>query len=134
MPALSDTDLQGLKQQLEQRDAQLRAEVQAVRDEEADTPSAQARNQNEDQGELGEEHIRAEVRYAERERDLMELRDISEARERIADGSYGECVDCGRDIPLQRLHAQPSAKRCIPCQQAFEHDHPPLPRYAAGLG
>jgi RNA polymerase-binding protein DksA len=133
MPDLSDADLQRLQQQMDQRETELRAEVRAVDEEEADTPSQQAHNQNEDFGEQGEERIRHAVRYAEKERDIEELRDIEEARERIAEGSYGICVDCGRDIPLQRLLAQPAAKRCIGCQEKFERTHPAAPRFAPGL-
>jgi RNA polymerase-binding transcription factor DksA len=133
MSALNQSDLQRLQQQLRDRETALRAEVKSVRDEEADKPSAVVRNQNEDLGELGEEHIRGAVRYAEQERDIEELRDIEDANERIALGSYGECVDCGIDIPLQRLQAQPAARRCITCQESFERSHPALPRFPASL-
>jgi len=133
MPALRDADLQRLQQQLSEREAALRAEVRGVREEEEDKPSAVARNQAEDFGEMGEEHIRSAVRHAEQERDIEELRDIEDARERIAEGRYGACVDCGKDIPLQRLMAQPTAKRCVQCQEQFERKHPPAPRFSAGL-
>ncbi|MEW6705883.1 MAG: TraR/DksA C4-type zinc finger protein [Pseudomonadota bacterium] len=133
MSSLSRADLQRLQQQLSEREAALRAEVKGVRDEQADTPSQQARNQNEDFGEQGEERIRSAVRYAEQERDIEELREIEAARERIEDGSYGACTDCGKDIPLQRLQAQPTARRCIACQELYERSHPPAPRYSAGL-
>lgn len=35
---------------------------------------------------------------------------------RIDDGSYGNCVDCGHDIPEPRLEARPATPRCVPCQ------------------
>jgi RNA polymerase-binding transcription factor DksA len=133
MPALTETDLQTLRQRLDQREAELRAEVKGARDEEAERPSAQARNQNEDLGEQGEERIRSAVRYAEQERDIEELREIEAARERMEDGSYGTCVDCGKEIPLQRLMAQPAARRDIACQEKYERSHPPAPRFAADL-
>jgi DnaK suppressor protein len=130
---LTDTDLQPLEQQLRERQDVLREEVRRVKEEEADTPSAAARNQNEDAGEIGEEHVRHAVRYAEQERDEIELRDIDEALQRMREGTYGECMDCGIDIPLQRLHAQPAARRCVRCQEAFEHSHPAAPRINASL-
>jgi DnaK suppressor protein len=133
MPPLNDTDLQQLQQQLRERQDTLREEVRRVKEEEADNPSQQAHNQNEDAGEQGEEHIRHAVRYAEQERDQFELRDIEEALERMTGGSYGECIDCGVDIPLARLQAQPVAKRCIVCQEKFEHTHPAAPRISPSL-
>ncbi len=57
---------------------------------------------------------------AEVERDLAELRAIAFARERIADGCYGRCTDCGADIDPNRLLAQPTAARCIVCQTEAE--------------
>lgn len=133
MPALDDADLQQLRQQLLERQDTLREEVRRVKEEEADAPSQQAHTIAEDAGEIGEEHIRHAVRYAEQERDQLELRDIDEALERIQGGSYGECVDCGVDIPRERLMAQPTAKRCIRCQEAFEQTHPAAPRISASL-
>lgn len=54
------------------------------------------------------------------DRHIGELRDIDATRARIAEGSYGTCVDCGVDIGFERLAAYPTAKRCLPCQQLHE--------------
>jgi DnaK suppressor protein len=35
---------------------------------------------------------------------------------RIDDNSYGQCVDCGHEIPEGRLEARPDAARCVVCQ------------------
>jgi DnaK suppressor protein len=48
----------------------------------------------------------------------------------MADGTYGICIDCGGEIPFERLQAQPAALRCIACQNAYEKTHPPAPRLA----
>jgi DnaK suppressor protein len=39
---------------------------------------------------------------------------------RIAEGSYGECVDCDAHIAEARLKAAPEAARCIHCQEKLE--------------
>ncbi len=44
----------------------------------------------------------------------------SEAMFRLDEGSYGICVDCGRNIPKARLNALPETARCIECQSALE--------------
>ena len=54
------------------------------------------------------------------EREAAELEAIDAALKRIADGSYGLCVQCGVSIPAARLHAQPTAERCVSCQAAIE--------------
>ncbi|MDE2613863.1 MAG: TraR/DksA C4-type zinc finger protein [Burkholderiales bacterium] len=51
---------------------------------------------------------------------LQDVRDIVAARARIAQGSYGECIDCGEDVGYERLLAYPTAKRCIACQREHE--------------
>lgn len=53
-------------------------------------------------------------------RDVEELTAVEAAIARLAVGRYGECVDCGEPIPGARLDANPSAARCIRCQEAFE--------------
>ncbi len=35
---------------------------------------------------------------------------------RIDENSYGQCVDCGHEIPEGRLDARPDAARCVGCQ------------------
>jgi DnaK suppressor protein len=55
------------------------------------------------------------------ERESAELVAIDEALGRIADGSYGLCVDCGVPIATARLHAKPTALRCVDCQGKTEH-------------
>jgi RNA polymerase-binding transcription factor DksA len=52
--------------------------------------------------------------------DVQDARDIRAARERLAAGTYGACVDCGEAIAYERLLAYPTAKRCIRCQRAHE--------------
>ena len=41
-----------------------------------------------------------------------ELRMIDAALQRMDESTYGECIDCGEDIPLERLEALPFALRC----------------------
>ncbi len=41
------------------------------------------------------------------------LADVTRAQVKIADGSYGRCDECGRDIGGPRLEARPWASRCI---------------------
>jgi DnaK suppressor protein len=40
---------------------------------------------------------------------------IDEALERIEQGSYGVCVDCGKQIAPDRLQVRPLSIRCVDC-------------------
>lgn len=68
-----------------------------------------------------------DISEAEVLRDLGEVRDIAAAEQRIADGRYGLCTDCGDPVSFERLKAYPSAKRCMPCQQRREKTRAPSP-------
>jgi len=47
--------------------------------------------------------------------DLAELRRIDAALNRIADGTYGTCAQCGDEISEDRLMAVPTAGLCKNC-------------------
>lgn len=45
---------------------------------------------------------------------------IDEALKRVDDGSYGNCTQCGKQIPKKRLNALPHTELCIACQSKNE--------------
>ena len=49
------------------------------------------------------------------------LNEIDAALERLKAGTHGRCVDCGAEIPADRLEALPWAARCIEHEQASGH-------------
>ena len=61
--------------------------------------------------------------FAINEHETAELAAIDAALERIAQGLYGQCQDCGVAIPEARLSAYPMALRCVGCQSAAEKNH-----------
>jgi DnaK suppressor protein len=58
------------------------------------------------------------LRLRERERFLLVK--IDEALERIANGEFGVCENCGSDISLKRLEARPVTTLCIDCKTRAE--------------
>jgi RNA polymerase-binding protein DksA len=49
------------------------------------------------------------------ETERHEIEQVDEALARMAVGTYGECVECGSAIPVERLAARPEADRCWRC-------------------
>lgn len=47
---------------------------------------------------------------------------VEEALRRIADGTYGECLNCGEKIGTKRLDAIPWARYCVSCQEMAERE------------
>ena len=68
--------------------------------------------------------------HVDKQRDQEELKAIEATRVKMTAGSYGECVDCGQAIPVERLKAQPTALRCVACQTAYEKTHPAAPLFS----
>jgi DnaK suppressor protein len=49
-----------------------------------------------------------------------EERRVNEARQALAEGRYGVCIDCGKEIPAARLEAIPETVRCVEDQRIYE--------------
>lgn len=48
------------------------------------------------------------------------LRDIDNALERMAKGTYGVCKYCGKEIGEKRLLARPVASACVECKSKLQ--------------
>jgi DnaK suppressor protein len=57
------------------------------------------------------------------DRQVQAMREIELARQRMREGSYGVCIDCGLEIPLERLLAYPTALRDVQCQTQYEKNY-----------
>jgi RNA polymerase-binding protein DksA len=109
-----------LATQLEARRRLLRTELQAKLNTQ-DNPallSLQHRMRETDDWAVADLETALDV--AEISRDAAELREVAAALVRMADGTYGACLECGQPIPYARLAANPSASRCIACQEKLE--------------
>ena len=65
----------------------------------------------------------ADLNLALIDRHVRELRDIAAARQRLAGGVFGTCIDCGAEIDFARLEAYPTAERCLDCQRQHERTY-----------
>jgi RNA polymerase-binding transcription factor DksA len=124
-PPMNTTDATltaALRARLEARARELQAELVVAHDKWREGVDAD-RSGVIDQKDLANDQARAETDAGEADRDYAELQAVKAALERIAEGRYGECVDCGEPIAAARLLALPEAARCAACQQAREHGH-----------
>lgn len=55
-----------------------------------------------------------------RERESRRAALVQAALRRLADPQYGVCRECGEDIGLARLKANPVAEFCVACQAELE--------------
>jgi RNA polymerase-binding protein DksA len=74
-------------------------------------------------GDSGDQSVadeQADLSFRMTDRHAEELQAIDRAKERMRDGSYGRCIDCGAEIGFERLCAYPTAERCIQDQERVE--------------
>jgi len=87
---------------------------------------AEGREQSKDDGmdtyDLASESRDREINAILTDRERSKLMAIDEALERIEDGSYGKCEECGADIAEGRLVALPFTRLCVTCQSEQERE------------
>ena len=54
--------------------------------------------------------------------EMEHLQEIEEALGRLDGDVYGECEECGVDIPEKRLEVLPEARYCVACEAELEDD------------
>lgn len=69
--------------------------------------------------EASEENGR-EIEWRHRGQLEARLREINDAQDRLMDGAYGRCTDCGAEIDSRRLAADLATPLCIACQKSAE--------------
>ncbi len=97
-----------LKTELEKRLAAMLARLSSIKKDVTQSHSG-------DSAEQAQERENDEVVDAIGNETAASIREIQEALDRIADGTYGECESCGKPIAEGRLKAIPEATRCVDC-------------------
>src|SRR5882672_2511943 len=118
--ALTQTQTKELQRRIDRRREALLTELREDTARAREHPYAEHAGPAPDSGDESVASLFADLEQADVSRDLGEFRALEAARERIKEGEYGICVDCGSDIGFERLKAFPAAARCIQCQERHE--------------
>jgi DnaK suppressor protein len=123
MATLSRKDIDAFTRRLQERRRELIAEIRHEMEGGEGESAARLRDEYDsldphDDRAMGD-WVR-DVGMAQAARETAELQAVEAALKRIADETYGECIDCGEMIARARLEANPAAARCIGCQQRAE--------------
>jgi DnaK suppressor protein len=114
-------DLEHFKRRLIQKEQELLADIQRLQTE------AREPRENEVRDEM-DEVTSSEARdtaFLESSLEFETLQQVRDALQRIADGTFGKCIDCGREIQPARLEAVPWTPYCLEDQQ--KHDAAQVP-------
>lgn len=115
-PSLRNRKILGIKKNLlSQRDALLREAEEALNTlpGEINFP---------DMGDQATAETDRDFMLRLRDRERMLLRKIEEAVEKIENGTFGICENCGNEIGIKRLEARPVTTFCIDCKTRQEEE------------
>lgn len=124
MPPLNPSQLDQLAKKLNEDNQALLREVRNELENSDDQHRIDLLNS--EPGDTGDESMAnalSDFNVAILDRHIQGMRDIEAAFQRIKNGEYGVCVDCGDDVGFDRLQAYPTAKRCIVCQEKREREY-----------
>ena len=105
------------RERVEKALANLRDDHPGSLDEEVEEVAGTADNHL---GETASATLGREIDYTLGENSGEVLAQIDAALKRIEDGTYGTCVNCGREIVIERLETTPWASLCIECKRQAE--------------
>ena len=109
-----------LERMLQERRREIASAVQEkMRDVRSDGAGTQPHGVVDD-AETSESDIQDDIELALIQMKAETLNKIDEALERLVDGCYGYCYECGEEIVQQRLRALPFAVRCRDCEEERE--------------
>lgn len=108
--------LDTFKKRLEERQQALRKMVSRTEEDGriADQDSAQ------DIADRAANSYTKEFLFSQSNNDRQLLNMVETALQRIREGTFGECVNCGNEINPKRLEAVPWTRYCIECQEKKE--------------
>lgn len=124
MNSLTKSELKAYKERLLSLRMRLRGDVSQMAN------AALKKNRTEGNGDLssmpihmadlGSDNFEQEFTLGLMEAEEGILGRIEAALERLEDGTYGVCEECGVKIPKKRLNAIPFAAMCVKCASQYE--------------
>ena len=121
---MNHADVQAYKERLLVLRARLRGDVSDMADGALNSSRAEANGDLSrmpiHMADLGTDNFEREFTLSLMESEEDTLGRIEASLERIEDGTYGDCGECGAKIPKARLNAIPYATLCVKCASQSE--------------
>ena len=108
--------LESFKKRLEDRQKDLRRMVSRT-EQDGRTADDEA---TQDIADRAASSYNKEFLFHQSNNDRQLLNMVEGALNRIREGSFGECISCGKEINPKRLDAVPWTRHCIECQEKLE--------------
>jgi DnaK suppressor protein len=117
---VTEYDRERVEQKLQARAEEIARRRQARRSEDEQLRGSELSDYDQHPADSGTETFEEELDETTDMILAYEERQVREAQRALAEGTYGKCVDCGRDIPAERLEAVPESTRCVEDQRRYE--------------
>ena len=116
LASMDKKKLDSFKKRLETRQQELRRMVSRTEQDgrTVDADSAQ------DIADRAASSYTKEFLFHQSNNDRQLLQMVENALSRIREGTFGECISCGKEINPKRLEAVPWTRHCIECQEKLE--------------
>jgi DnaK suppressor protein len=116
VPKRGKRELEKYRRLLEEKKIELSAELAKARNAEEETNE----ESTQDIADKAVSSYTREFLYSLTDGERTVLLRIDEALNRIDDGTYGFCLNCGTQMSDKRLAAVPWAPHCVDCQELAE--------------
>jgi DnaK suppressor protein len=116
---LSDARLRAFREGLIAERAQLVGNMEGL-DAEADVKNWRESGFDDDPADAGSASFERETAQSLSLHARNLLAQIEDALRRMDEGTFGDCVSCGRRIELERLEAIPYTTQCMDCRRREE--------------
>lgn len=116
---MPEIDRQQVSERLDQREREIEERRRGLGND-AEARDAELADYDNHPGDQGTETFMQEMDETTEMILEEEASRVRQAREALENGTYGTCVDCGKEIPAARLDAIPESVRCVEDQRAYE--------------
>ena len=124
---MKKTDMKTYKERLLSLRARLRGDVNQMADATLKKSRSEANGDLSSMpihmADMGSDNFEQEFTLSLMESEEDTLEQIEASLERIEDGTYGQCDECGVKIPKTRLNAIPYATLCVKCASQQEQSY-----------
>ena len=118
--SLTKKELEQVRKRLMQRKKELLEDIAEILEKEAKEEYQDLIDAIREDGDIAAAELQESTILAIAEMKAKEVEQIDAAIERIDQGEYGICIECGNWITPARLEAMPYALRCKECQERIE--------------
>jgi RNA polymerase-binding transcription factor DksA len=117
---VTELDTQAIRTRLEERRREIETTRARLRSEGENMTDEELSNFDQHPADTATETFEQEIGETTEVLLDEEEKRISEALRALDAGTYGRCIECGKEIPRDRLEVRPDAVRCIVHQREYE--------------